>query len=100
MLEKIFKLSKYEVTVRSEMIAGFSTFLTMAYIMFVNPTILGQAHMDLGATFVATCLVTAIGCFLTGLLSNYPIAVAPAMALNAYFSYVENSNNDSSVNKR
>lgn len=87
-LEKQFELAKYQVTVKTEVIAGISTFLTMAYIMFVNPVILGAAHMDIGATFVATCLVTALGCFLTGILSNYPIAVAPAMALNVYFSYV------------
>lgn len=87
-LERFFQLSEHGVTLRSETIAGFSTFLTMAYIMFVNPVILGQAHMNMGATFVATCLVTAVGSLLTGVLSNYPIAVAPAMALNAYFSYV------------
>lgn len=86
--EKLFKLSKYNVTVKSEIIAGISTFLTMAYIILVNPAILEKAHMDPGATFVATCLVTALACFLTGVLSNYPIAVAPAMALNAYFSFV------------
>lgn len=88
LLDKIFKLTDHQVTVRSEAIAGLSTFLTMAYIMFVNPIILGHAHMDMGATFVATCLVTVLGCLLTGIFSNYPIAVAPAMALNAYFSYV------------
>lgn len=88
LLERLFKLSKHHVTIRSEAIAGLATFLTMAYIILVNPTILGQAHMNPGATFVATCLVTAIACLLTGLLSNFPIAVAPAMALNAYFSFV------------
>lgn len=87
-LEKLFKLSDHHVSIKSEMIAGISTFLTMAYIILVNPAILSQAHMNPGATFVATCLITALGCFLTGVLSNYPIAVAPAMALNAYFSYV------------
>jgi len=86
--EKLFKLSKHSVTIKSEMIAGISTFLTMAYIILVNPAILSKAHMNPGATFVATCLVTALACFLTGVLSNYPIAVAPAMALNAYFSFV------------
>lgn len=87
-LERFFHLSRHHVNVKSEVIAGISTFLTMAYIILVNPTILAQAHMDSGATFVATCLVTALGCFLTGILSNYPIAVAPAMALNTYFTYV------------
>lgn len=87
-LNQFFKLSEYQVTFKSEAIAGISTFLTMAYIILVNPAILSQANMNTGATFVATCLVTALACFLTGVLSNYPIAVAPAMALNAYFSYV------------
>lgn len=88
LLERVFKLSARNVTVKSEVIAGFSTFLTMAYIMLVNPVILSHAGMNLGATFVATCLVTALACFLTGVLSNYPLAVAPAMAMNAYFAFV------------
>ncbi|OGT39958.1 MAG: guanine permease [Gammaproteobacteria bacterium RIFCSPHIGHO2_12_FULL_36_30] len=88
LLEKIFQLSKRNVTIKSEMIAGVSTFLTMAYIMLVNPAILSRAGMNMGAVFVATCLVTSLACFLTGVLSNYPIAVAPAMALNTYFSFV------------
>src|SRR3990167_9320766 len=87
-INRVFKLDKHNVTIKSEIIAGFSTFLTMVYIILVNPAILSKAHMHPGATFVATCLVTALGCFLTGILSNYPIAVAPAMALNAYFSFV------------
>lgn len=86
--EEKFQLQKHQVNIRSEMLAGVATFLTMAYIMFVNPSILSQAHMNVGAVFVATCLVTALACFLTGVLSNFPIAVAPAMALNAYFSFV------------
>src|SRR3990167_7262314 len=88
LLEKVFKLSQHHVTAKSEMIAGLSTFLTMVYIILVNPAILSKSGMNPGATFVATCLVTALACFLTGVLSNYPIAVAPAMALNAYFSFV------------
>lgn len=87
-LDRFFHLSEHKVTVKSEIIAAFSTFLTMVYIVLVNPVILAQGHMNPGATFVATCLVTALGCFLTGIFSNYPIAVAPAMALNVYFSYV------------
>lgn len=87
-IDKLFKLKAHCVSVRSECLAGVATFLTMAYIMFVNPAILAGAGMNMGAVFVATCLVTALGCFLTGILSNYPIAVAPAMALNAYFSFV------------
>lgn len=88
LLNRLFNLPLHQVTIQSEIIAGFSTFLTMVYIILVNPVILSQAHMNPDATFVATCLVTALGCFLTGVLSNYPIAVAPAMALNVYFSYV------------
>src|SRR3989338_8113437 len=87
-LDRFFQLSKHNVTAKSETVAGLSTFLTMVYIILVNPVILSYAHMNPGATFLATCLVTAFACFLTGVLSNYPIAVAPAMALNAYFSYV------------
>ncbi|ENI8059008.1 NCS2 family permease, partial [Vibrio vulnificus] len=68
-------------------IAGITTFLTMAYIIFVNPAILADAGMDRGAVFVATCLAAAIGCFIMGLLANYPIAQAPGMGLNAFFTY-------------
>jgi len=88
MLERLFRLSQHHTHVRSEVTAGISTFLTMVYIILVNPVILSQAGMDIGATFSVTCLVTALACLLMGILSNYPIAVAPAMALNAYFSYV------------
>src|SRR3989338_5880774 len=88
LLDRLFQLKKNNVAISTEIIAGVSTFLTMAYIILVNPSILAAAHMNPDATFVATCLVTALGCFLTGILSNYPIAVAPAMALNAYFSFV------------
>ncbi|MGQ3890394.1 NCS2 family permease [Legionella sp. CNM-4043-24] len=72
---------------QTEVIAGITTFLTMVYIAFVNPTILHDAGMDQGAVFTATCLVTAFACALTGLLANTPIGVAPGMALNIYFSY-------------
>ncbi len=72
---------------RTEVLAGITTFLTMAYIAFVNPAILHDAGMDQGAVFTATCLVTAFACALTGLYANTPIGVAPGMALNIYFSY-------------
>jgi len=88
LLNRLFKLSERHVDIKTESIAGVSTFLTMAYIMLVNPAILSHAGMNVGAVFVATCLVTALACFLTGVLSNYPISVAPAMAMNAYFAYV------------
>ncbi|MGC1182162.1 NCS2 family permease, partial [Legionella sp.] len=74
-------------TLRTEILAGVTTFLTMVYIAFVNPTILHDAGMDQGAVFTATCLVTAFACALTGIMANTPIGVAPGMALNIYFSY-------------
>ncbi|MGL6258216.1 NCS2 family permease [Vibrio sp. WXL103] len=87
MLEKLFKLSENGTNVRTEVIAGITTFLTMAYIIFVNPAILADAGMDRGAVFVATCLAAAIGCFIMGFIANYPIAQAPGMGLNAFFTY-------------
>ncbi|MBF4256023.1 NCS2 family permease [Vibrio anguillarum] len=87
MLERLFKLSEYGTNVRTEVIAGITTFLTMAYIIFVNPAILADAGMDRGAVFVATCLAAAIGCFIMGFVANYPIAQAPGMGLNAFFTY-------------
>ncbi|MGL4381705.1 MAG: NCS2 family permease [Vibrio sp.] len=87
MLEKLFKLSEYRTNVRTEVLAGVTTFLTMAYIIFVNPAILSDAGMDRGAVFVATCLAAAIGCFIMGFVANYPIAQAPGMGLNAFFTY-------------
>ncbi|CAM3051857.1 NCS2 family permease [Vibrio mytili] len=87
MLERLFKLSENGTNVRTEVIAGITTFLTMAYIIFVNPAILSDTGMDRGAVFVATCLAAAIGCFIMGLVANYPIAQAPGMGLNAFFTY-------------
>lgn len=87
MLESTFKLSEHGTTVRTEILAGVTTFLTMAYIMFVNPAILSATGMDQGAVFVATCLAAAIGTAIMGLYANYPIALAPGMGLNAYFTY-------------
>ncbi|OBT16835.1 guanine permease [Vibrio sp. UCD-FRSSP16_10] len=87
MLEKLFKLREHGTTVRTEIIAGITTFLTMAYIIFVNPTMLSATGMDHGAVFVATCLAAAVGCLVMGLYANYPIAQAPGMGLNAFFTY-------------
>lgn len=87
MLEKIFQLQQHQTNVKQEIVAGITTFLTMAYIIFVNPTMLASTGMDHGAIFVATCLAAAIGCFIMGLLANYPIALAPGMGLNAFFTY-------------
>ncbi|NLJ92019.1 MAG: NCS2 family permease [Aeromonadales bacterium] len=87
MLDKYFKLTALGTNVRQEVVAGVTTFLTMAYIIFVNPAILSEAGMDYGAVFVATCLAAAIGCFIMGFYANYPIALAPGMGLNAFFTY-------------
>jgi AGZA family xanthine/uracil permease-like MFS transporter len=88
MLEQVFKLSENKTNVRTEIVAGITTFLTMAYIIFVNPDILKAAGMPFGAVFAATCVAAAIGCFLMAFLANYPIALAPGMGLNAYFAFV------------
>lgn len=87
MLERLFELSKNGTTVRTELLAGLTTFMTMAYILFVNPQILSTTGMDLGAVFVATCLAAAIGTAIMGLYANYPVALAPGMGLNAYFAF-------------
>src|SRR5450830_1018184 len=86
-LDKFFKLSENHTTVRIELLAGLTTFLTMAYIIFVNPTILGDAGIPKDAVFVATCVAAAIGTLIMGLYANYPIGLAPGMGLNAYFAY-------------
>jgi AGZA family xanthine/uracil permease-like MFS transporter len=87
MLEQLFKLKANETSVRTELVAGLTTFLTMAYIIFVNPSILAEAKMPFDAVFAATCVAAAIGCFLMAFLANYPIALAPGMGLNAYFAF-------------
>lgn len=87
MLERLFQLSAHGTTVRTEVVAGLTTFLTMAYIVFVNPMMMADAGIDPGAAFVATCIAAAIGSMIMGLWANYPIALAPGMGLNAFFSY-------------
>jgi AGZA family xanthine/uracil permease-like MFS transporter len=87
MLRSFFQLAARGTSVRTEVLAGVTTFLTMAYITFVNPAMLSEAGMDFGAVFVATCAAAAIGSLIMGLLANYPIALAPGMGLNAYFTY-------------
>jgi adenine/guanine/hypoxanthine permease len=87
-LENYFKLKENGTDVRTELVAGLTTFLTMAYIIFVNPSILGDAGMPKDAVFVATCVAAALGSLIMGLYANYPIAMAPGMGLNAYFAYV------------
>lgn len=88
MLEKLFQLSQKATTVKTEIIAGITTFFTMVYIVFVNPSILGVAGMDTQVVFVTTCLIAAFGTIAMGLFSNLPIALAPAMGLNAFFAFV------------
>lgn len=88
MLEKLFKLSAAGTTIRTEILAGVTTFLTMAYIIIVNPIILSNAGMDMDAVFVATCIAAAVGTLIMGVLANYPIGLAPGMGLNAYFAFV------------
>ena len=87
LLEKVFKLTEHKTTVKTEVVAGLTTFLTMAYIIFVNPAILGDAGMPKDAVFVATCIIAALGTGIMALYANYPIALAPGMGLNAYFAY-------------
>lgn len=87
MLESYFRLKEHETSVRTELIAGCTTFLTLAYIILVNPHILGVSGMDIGAVFVATCLASALATLAMALWANYPFALAPGMGVNAYFSY-------------
>jgi AGZA family xanthine/uracil permease-like MFS transporter len=87
MLEKLFQLSRFGTNPKTEIVAGITTFLTMAYIIFVNPAMLADAGMDQGAVFVATCVAAAIGCFIMGFWANLPVALAPGMGLNAFFTY-------------
>src|SRR6266566_3592821 len=85
--ERTFKLAQHRTDVRTELVAGLTTFLTMVYIVLVNPAILGNAGMDKGAVFVATCVAAAVSSLAMGLYANYPIALAPGMGLNAFFAF-------------
>lgn len=87
-LQRFFKLNEKKTSVKTEVIAGITTFFTMVYIVFVNPSILGVAGMDTQVVFVTTCLIAAFGTIAMGLFSNLPIALAPAMGLNAFFAFV------------
>jgi AGZA family xanthine/uracil permease-like MFS transporter len=86
-LERVFGLKKSGSNLRTEFVAGLTTFLTMVYIVFVNPQILGNAGMDKGAVFVATCIAAAVSTLVMALYANYPIALAPGMGLNAFFAF-------------
>lgn len=87
LLERLFSIKALGSQVKTEVLAGLTTFLTMSYIIIVNPAVLSQAGMDHGAVLVATCIAAAIGCLMMGLVANFPIALAPGMGLNAYFTY-------------
>src|SRR5499426_3557069 len=86
-LDRTFGLSEYRTNVWTEFIAGLTTFLTIVYIVFVNPLILSNAGMDKGAVFVATCIAAAVSTLVMALYANYPIALAPGMGLNAFFAF-------------
>lgn len=86
-LDRLFKLAEHGSDVRTEVVAGITTFLTMSYIAFVNPSVLGNAGMDTGAVFVATCLAAAIGSLVMAFAANYPVGMAPGMGLNAFFAF-------------
>ena len=86
-LERYFALAQQGTDIRTEFIAGLTTFLTMVYIVFVNPIILGKAGMDQGAVFVATCVAAAVSTLVMALYANYPIALAPGMGINAFFAF-------------
>ncbi len=86
-IKNYFGINGHNTTVKTEIMAGVTTFLTMAYIIFVNPNILSEAGMDSGAVFVATCLAAAVGCFIMGIFAKLPVALAPGMGLNAFFTY-------------
>ena len=86
-IDQIFKLSDNNTTIKREFLAGFTTFITMAYIIFVNPQIMSESGMDQGAIFVGTCLAASIACLFMGLFANWPVGLAPGMGLNAFFTY-------------
>ncbi len=86
-LEKRFKLNEHKTNVKTEVLAGFTTFMTMAYILAVNPGMLAETGMDQGGVFTATALSSAIACFAMAIMANYPFALAPGMGLNAFFTY-------------
>ena len=87
MLEKLFSLRENQTTVQTEIVAGFTTFLAMAYIVFVNPNILSTTGMDKGAVIVSTCLAAAFGCLVMAFWANWPVGTAPGMGLNAFFAF-------------
>lgn len=87
MIEKLFKLNENNTTMKTEILAGITTFMTMAYILAVNPSMLSAAGMNTTAVLMATCIASFIGTATMALMANYPFALAPGMGLNAYFAY-------------
>ena len=87
LLERLFRLSEHDTKIRTEVLAGVTTFVTMAYIIFVNPQMMAAAGIDPGASFVATCLASALACIFMGLYANWPVGLAPGMGMNAFFTY-------------
>ena len=87
LVEDFFKLKEFNTSIQKELLAGFTTFVTMAYIVFVNPQIMALTGMDQGAVFVGTCIAAALACLLMGLFANWPIGLAPGMGLNAFFTF-------------
>ena len=87
MLDNVFKLNINGTNIKKEILAGFTTFITMSYIIFVNPQIMSTTGMDFGAVFVGTCLAASIACFIMGFVANWPVGLAPGMGLNAFFTY-------------
>ena len=87
MIESFFRLENHNTTLWREVGAGFTTFITMAYIIFVNPQMMAAAGMDQGASFVATCVAAALACLVMGVYANWPVGLAPGMGLNAFFTY-------------
>ena len=88
MLERFFKFKEHQTSIATELLAGLSTFLTMSFIIAVNPGILSEAGIDFAAGFIATILATILGTLIMGLYARWPVAVAPGMGLNAYFAFV------------
>ena len=87
LLERVFKLEQHGTRASTEVLAGVTTFITMAYIIFVNPQMMASAGMDQGASFAATCLAAALACIFMGVYANWPVGLAPGMGLNAFFTY-------------
>ena len=87
LLDRLFQLRAKGTTAGTELIAGVTTFITMVYIIFVNPQMMAMTGMDHGAAFVGTCLAAALACYIMGFYANWPVGLAPGMGLNAFFTY-------------